>query len=211
MNQVTEQLFTDHYKRDFAYLLQETQNELEMDIEYLRTDFTSSNSSNDIIFSSSPADFNVDSTESILPIIDCKFVLLYKPEKISSTKDIFIITFTGTMWMIFFCILVIAIVAFRICTKHYHIVYQDHFLWTWVDITFWAIAASCQQGVSYAPYKFASCLIFLLVYMLAYLLYTVFTARITSTLLQETSVSIATDTTKLKFVTLNLTNMTESN
>lgn len=31
MNQVTEQLFTDHYKRDFAYLLQETQNELEME------------------------------------------------------------------------------------------------------------------------------------------------------------------------------------
>ncbi|GJQ86462.1 hypothetical protein Trydic_g10369 [Trypoxylus dichotomus] len=147
----------------------------------------------------------MESIECVLPVIESKFVLVYKPEKLNSTKDIFIITFTGTLWLLFICILVLSIVLLRICTKYYHVVYQDHPLWSWIDIAFWAIAASCQQGVSYAPYKFASCLIFLLVYLLAYLLYTVFTARITSTLLQETSTNFIADTTKMKFVALNIT------
>lgn len=87
--------------------------------------------------------------------------------------------------------------------------------WTWVEITLWAIAAACQQGIkmiiflygtkkykephmhkkntidftftglSYTPDGFTSRSIFFLGYLTSYLLYTGFAAGITSILFQH--------------------------
>lgn len=128
------------------------------------------------------------------------YVLLYKPTNLSFSNDIFMLTFTGTLWLCFLLLMVLLGICLKISTKKYHEIHSENQQWSWVDITLWAIAAACQQGLiidcflnfqfpacfaglSHSTTKFASCCIFLLGYLTAYLLNTGFAAGITSLLL----------------------------
>ncbi|KAK9871510.1 hypothetical protein WA026_012881 [Henosepilachna vigintioctopunctata] len=113
-----------------------------------------------------------------------RYSLLYKTEKLHFNKDIFILTFAGTLWLVFLVLLVFLALCLRIASVQYSKIYSDHEPWSWVEITLWAIAAACQQGLGNAPNGFASRVIFFLGYLMAYLLYTGFAAAITSVLLQ---------------------------
>ncbi|XP_044746027.1 uncharacterized protein LOC123307687 [Coccinella septempunctata] len=114
-----------------------------------------------------------------------RYSMLYKAKKLHFIRDIFILTFSGTLWLVFFVLLVVLALCLRISTLQYAKIDRNKEPWSWVEITLWAIAAACQQGSGYAPDGFASKLIFLIGYITAYLLYTGFTAAITSVLLQS--------------------------
>ncbi|XP_015833324.2 uncharacterized protein LOC103312325 [Tribolium castaneum] len=81
--------------------------------------------------------------------------------------------------------MILLAVCLRISTRKYAMMRPSYETWTWVEITLWAIAAACQQGLSHTPSGFASCLIFFLGYLMAYLLYTGFAAAITSILVEN--------------------------
>ncbi|XP_044270144.1 uncharacterized protein LOC123014905 [Tribolium madens] len=121
----------------------------------------------------------------LYPIIKSNLILVYKPSKLRFTKDIFILTFAGSLWLVFFAIMILLAVCLRISTRKYSTMRPTYESWTWVEITLWAIAAACQQGLSHTPSGFASCLIFFLGYLMAYLLYTGFAAAITSILVEN--------------------------
>ncbi|XP_045464970.1 uncharacterized protein LOC123674136 [Harmonia axyridis] len=114
-----------------------------------------------------------------------RYSMLYKAKKLHFIRDIFILTFSGTLWLVFFVLLVLLALCLRIATLQYSKIDRNKEPWSWVEITLWAIAAACQQGSGYAPVGFASKVIFLIGYIMAYLLYTGFTAAITSVLLQS--------------------------
>lgn len=102
--------------------------------------------------------------------------------------------------MIFLVILIFLAICLKISTKQQSIIWRKDHPWNWVEITLWAIATVCQQGLSrendyfmlhnksyflglsYTPRGFCSQAIFLLGYITAYLLYTGFAAGITSIL-----------------------------
>ncbi|XP_068892754.1 uncharacterized protein [Tenebrio molitor] len=119
------------------------------------------------------------------PTIKTNLALVYKPSKLNLTKDIFILTFAGSLWVVFFAIMILLALCLRISTRRYSAMRPNYESWTWVEITLWAIAAACQQGLSHTPSGFASCLIFFCGYLMAYLLYTGFAAAITSILVEN--------------------------
>lgn len=79
-------------------------------------------------------------------------------------------------------ILLLLALCLKVSTKQYSIIWKKDHPWNWVEITLWAIATVCQQGLSYTPGGFCSHTIFLVGYLTAYLLYTGFAAGITSIL-----------------------------
>ncbi|KAF5306067.1 hypothetical protein FQA39_LY09045 [Lamprigera yunnana] len=121
----------------------------------------------------------------LYPTLRSDYVLIYDPLKLHFTKDIFILTFVGTLWICFFVLLLVLAACLHLSTKQYSLLHEKYQSWSWVDITLWANAAACQQGLSHTPNGFASRLIFFLGYVTSYLLYTGFAAGITSLLLQQ--------------------------
>ncbi|KAK5642900.1 hypothetical protein RI129_009067 [Pyrocoelia pectoralis] len=124
----------------------------------------------------------------IVPLIrtlQSNYVLIYDPNKLSFTKDIFILTFAGTLWICFLIVLILLAICLNLSTKQYSYLDLKYEPWSWVDITLWGNAAACQQGLSHTPKGFASRSIFFLGYLISYLLYTGFAAGITSLLLQQ--------------------------
>lgn len=88
----------------------------------------------------------------------------------------------GSLWLCFLIILLLLALCLKVSTKQYAIIWRKDYSWNWVEITLWAIATVCQQGLSYTPRGFCSHTIFLVGYLTAYLLYTGFAAGITSIL-----------------------------
>ncbi|KAL3275738.1 hypothetical protein HHI36_020484 [Cryptolaemus montrouzieri] len=147
---------------------------------------------------------SIDETfEDYFPINVGRYSMLYKTEKVHFTKDIFILTFVGTLWFIFFILMVILALCLRIATVQYSKIYDGYEAWSSVEITLWAVAAACQQGLGYAPNGFASRAIFFFGYLMSYLLYTAFAAAITSLLLQnETTQNLGSITSMTTLVCL---------
>lgn len=83
----------------------------------------------------------------IFGIYNSRYVLIYKPSKLSFTEDIFILTFAGTLWLCFIIVLIVLAIFLWIFTRQYHRIY-GYAEWGTVEITFWAIATACQQGRS---------------------------------------------------------------
>lgn len=80
-------------------------------------------------------------------LFNCSLILVYKPSKLRFTKDIFILTFAGSLWLVFFAIMILLAICLRISTRKYSMMRPKYELWSWVEITLWAIAAACQQGI----------------------------------------------------------------
>ncbi|XP_031358659.1 uncharacterized protein LOC116182278 [Photinus pyralis] len=133
-------------------------------------------------------DYKFTSRLGIAPLtrtLQSNYVLIYDPNKLNFTKDIFILTFAGTLWICFLIALIILAFCLHLSMKQYSRLDLKYEPWSWVDITLWGNAAACQQGLSHTPRGFASRAIFFLGYLISYLLYTGFAAGITSLLLQQ--------------------------
>lgn len=74
------------------------------------------------------------------------YVLIYKSNAFISSNDIYILTFSGTLWLVCLVFLIVLGICLRITTIHYSKRHPEHEPWSWVEITLWAIAAACQQG-----------------------------------------------------------------
>jgi len=75
-------------------------------------------------------------------------MLAYRAAGLPLTQDVFILTFTGSLWLVCLATALILLAAsFRIASLQ-----TANFLsgqskpWTWVEITLWTVAATCQQG-----------------------------------------------------------------
>jgi hypothetical protein len=75
-------------------------------------------------------------------------MLAYRAAGLPLTQDVFVLTFTGSLWLVCLVMaLVLLAASFRLASLQ-----TAKFLsaqpkpWTWVEITLWAVAATCQQG-----------------------------------------------------------------
>jgi hypothetical protein len=75
-------------------------------------------------------------------------MLAYRAAGLPITQDVFILTFTGSLWLVCLAIaLVLLATSFRIASlKTAKFLAGQPQPWTWVEITLWAVAATCQQG-----------------------------------------------------------------
>lgn len=81
-------------------------------------------------------------------ILSSRYALIYSFQ--NKAKDIFVLTFVGTLWLVFLVVLLLLAVCLRISTHYYSRIYNGR-RWSWVEITLWAIAAACQQGKNISP------------------------------------------------------------
>ena len=76
-------------------------------------------------------------------------MLAYRAEGLPLTQDVFVLTFTGSLWLL--CL--VAALALLAASFRFASLQTCKYLesksepWTWVEITLWAIAATCQQGL----------------------------------------------------------------
>lgn len=75
-------------------------------------------------------------------------MLAYRAAGLPLTQDVFILTFTGSLWLV--CLLIaltLLAASFRVASlQTTKFLSEQPEPWTWVEITLWAIAATCQQG-----------------------------------------------------------------
>jgi hypothetical protein len=86
-------------------------------------------------------------------------MLVYRAAGLPLTQDVFILTFTGSLWLVCLVLaLVLLAASFRLASLQ-----TANFLsgqpkaWTWVEITLWAVAATCQQGRALECHATFSC------------------------------------------------------
>ncbi|PNF26908.1 hypothetical protein B7P43_G15113 [Cryptotermes secundus] len=118
------------------------------------------------------------------PTLHTRRMLAYRAAGLPLTQDVFVLTFTGSLWLVCLVMaLVLLAASFRLASLQ-----TAKFLsgqpkpWTWVEITLWAVAATCQQGFSKVPQGVSCKMVFIIGYMASYLLYTWFAAGVTSLL-----------------------------
>ncbi|XP_021931955.1 glutamate receptor ionotropic, kainate 3-like isoform X3 [Zootermopsis nevadensis] len=118
------------------------------------------------------------------PTLDSRRMLAYRAAGLPLTQDVFILTFTGSLWLV--CLLmalVLLAASFRVASlQTAKFLSEQPEPWTWVEITLWAVAATCQQGFSKEPQGIACKTVFITGYTASYLLYTWFAAGVTSLL-----------------------------
>jgi hypothetical protein len=75
-------------------------------------------------------------------------MLAYRAAGLPLTQDVFILTFTGSLWLVCLAMaLVLLAASFRIASlQTAKFISGQPKPWTWVEITLWAVAATCQQG-----------------------------------------------------------------
>lgn len=73
-------------------------------------------------------------------------VLVFNPDRLHFTRDVFILTFTGSLWLVFLSVLLFLAICLKLAANQYSLIKSHDEDWTWVEITLWAIAAACQQG-----------------------------------------------------------------
>ncbi|PSN33730.1 hypothetical protein C0J52_22470 [Blattella germanica] len=111
-------------------------------------------------------------------------MLIYRAEGLPLTQDVFVLTFTGSLWLVCLAIAIILLMAcFRFASLQTSKYLEGRPMpWTWIEITLWAVAATCQQGFSKEPEGLSCKVVFLIGYLASYLLYTWFAAGVTSLL-----------------------------
>lgn len=75
-------------------------------------------------------------------------MLAYRANGLPLTQDVFILTFTGSLWLVCL-VMALALLAasFRLASlQTAKLLSGQAKPWTWVEITLWAVAATCQQG-----------------------------------------------------------------
>jgi hypothetical protein len=75
-------------------------------------------------------------------------MLAYRAAGLPLTQDVFVLTFTGSLWLVCL-VMALALLAasFRLASLHTaKLLSGQPKSWTWVEITLWAVAATCQQG-----------------------------------------------------------------
>lgn len=75
-------------------------------------------------------------------------MLAYRAAGLPITQDVFILTFTGSLWLVCLAIaLALLATSFRFASlKTAKFLSGQPKPWTWVEITLWTVAATCQQG-----------------------------------------------------------------
>ncbi|KAJ4443322.1 hypothetical protein ANN_04990, partial [Periplaneta americana] len=118
------------------------------------------------------------------PTLHSRRMLVYRAAGLPLTQDVFVLTFTGSLWLVCLVIaLVLLAASFRIASLQTSKFQKSQTkAWTWVEITLWAVAATCQQGFSKEPQGLSCKAVFIIGYLASYLLYTWFAAGVTSLL-----------------------------
>lgn len=142
----------------------------------------------------------IDSIEFLHSTLVSSRALVFDPSHLSLLEDVFVLTFSSTLWICFFVSIVLLIISFQFSTWIHSLVRPDHEYWSWFEVILWAVAAVCQQSLSvfmkieplllgvlisgYSRHpKGLSCrTTFIIGYLITYLLYTGFAAGVTSLL-----------------------------
>ena len=75
-------------------------------------------------------------------------MLAYRAAGLPITQDVFILTFTGSLWLVCLAVaLALLAASFRFASLNTaKFLSEQPKPWTWVEIKLWAVAATCQQG-----------------------------------------------------------------
>lgn len=91
--------------------------------------------------------FLFSNSSILLILVFFSMALVYNPNKLHFTRDVFILSFSGSLWLVFISLLLFLAICLRFATYQYSLIKSCYEDWTWVEITLWAVAAACQQGI----------------------------------------------------------------